>query len=191
MHKGIFIPACLILIGLASVLSGCEQKTKGYTIVENADGNDTWQIYTTDGLLAWNEYVMTDYGSEEAPKYDNLDTNAILMADIRLPDPGKGMDGNWIPIGFFSSTVLSRYYTGTFDGNGYVISNMQIDGNESFVGMFGGLDGTVRNLTLENVRIEGTKAGAIAGTQSRGTIEGCHVSGELIGKAIVQCYIRN
>ena len=96
-----------------------------------------------------------------------LDGNYILTADINL-----GGDTNpWNPIGTF---------TGTFDGNGHTISELYINSNSEYAGLFGyvGADGTVKNLTVEGVvnrdatQLEDAYTGGIVGYNG-GTVEGC------------------
>ena len=69
--------------------------------------------------------------------------NVKLTADITIPNDGTPDDGNWTPI---------PTYSGVFDGNGKTISNLQIKGSGSTMGlgMFKVLDGaTVKNLRLD------------------------------------------
>lgn len=48
-------------------------------------------------------------------------------------------------------------FTGTFDGNGYTISNLTVESDSAYVGMFGYINGgTVKNLTLQDINVRGT-----------------------------------
>lgn len=146
--------------------------------VKNDDGT-SWKIYTAEGLLAWNEYVMTNSGTEEAPIYNNLSTNAKLMADITLPDPTEGQS-NWTPIGSFSS---ENGYSGIFDGNGKTIFNMTIIESEEskLIGLFDtvAVEGVIQNVTLEDVNLQSVSyTGCIAG-YNNGTIIECRSDGNV------------
>ena len=135
----------------------------GYTVSE--DGN-TYTVYTADGLMAWAEAAQ-----------GNPSLNCTLTHDIDL----SGTE--WEPIG-----DRNNVYTGTFDGNGHTIRNMAITKeNLSFgddCGMFGrvGTNATIKDLTLENVRLDvgadGIPIGALAGS-NQGTISNCKVSGNI------------
>ena len=57
----------------------------------------------------------------------------------------EGME--WTPL-FADST-----FTGVFDGDGHVISNMTITSDAKVAGFFASNNGTIQNLALENVRI--------------------------------------
>lgn len=135
----------------------------GYTVSE--DGN-TYTVYTADGLMAWAEAAQ-----------GNPSLNCTLTHDIDL----SGTE--WEPIG-----DRNNVYKGTFDGNGHTISNLAITKkNLSFeddCGMFGrvGTNATIKDLTLENVRLDVDAAdvsiGALAGS-NQGTISNCRVSGNI------------
>ncbi len=82
----------------------------------------------------------------------------------------------WIPIGVFGS---GNYFGGIYDGGAHRIMNLRvsagINGFPSNGGLFGVLDGTVRNLGIESGLIEGDYVGAITshGT-SRAMILNCY-----------------
>ena len=133
-------------------------KDPGYTVSE--DGK-TYNVYTADGLLAWNKAVQND-----------LTLNCTLTADITLT-------GEWTPIG----TDYRNSYTGTFDGGNHTISGLTVKGSDENAGLFGyiGKDGgTVKNVVLKDVQITSNNqyanVGGMAGINN-GTIENCSVSG--------------
>ena len=126
----------------------------------------TYFVTNATGLIAWADHVRAG----------NWDTNCTLEADIELT-------GSWEPIG----TAQTRY-TGTFDGNGKTITGLTIDSSSQYVGMFGYLDGTVKDLELANVDITSSWStqpagfvGAVAGnTSSNCNIANCFVSGNIV-----------
>src|SRR5690606_9974587 len=63
-----------------------------------------------------------------------------LASDINL-----GPVLNWTPIG----SHPSQPFTGKFDGNGYIISNMNISENDSYRGLFG----YTQSAEISNVRL--------------------------------------
>ncbi len=137
----------------------------GYTVSE--DGN-TYEVYNADGLLAWNKAVQ-----------GNLLLNCTLTDDINLT--GK----EWTPIGI----DYNHQYTGTFNGGGHTITGLTVTGSDQYVGLFGhiGSGGTVKDVTLEEVKIESNNdmsaVGGVAG-RSYGTLENCSVSGSVSGSGI-------
>jgi hypothetical protein len=85
----------------------------------------------------------------------------------------------WEPIGYGLSGT-SRFH-GTFDGDGKVISNMEVRG-DSYVGLFSTVlsGATVKNVFISNAAVYGCMAvGTVAG-QCQGTIQNCHVSNSAI-----------
>ena len=71
-------------------------------------------------------------------------------------------------------------FTGTFDGQGYVITNLFMD-RTTFAGLFGYSKGIIMNLGLENVDVRGSgSVGGIAGRNLK-TITDCYVTGTVSG----------
>ena len=103
---------------------------------------------------------------------NNLNGKYILMDDIDLSS-----FSNWDPIG-----NDSIHFTGTLEGNGFVIENLTI--NRSYgrdIGLFGYIDNAeIRNIGLENINIIGdSRIGGLVGTQTSGTISNCYTNGTL------------
>ncbi len=108
--------------------------------------------------------------------------NVMLMNDIDI--------GSWQPI---------SNYRGTFDGNGYTLSNLNITSNDNQVGLIGNLinGGTIKNLQLKNCTVSATSttsnsenaglgAGILVGNLSNGTIDNVSivnssVNGQVVG----------
>ena len=132
-------------------------KDKGYNL--STDGR-TYEVYNADGLLAWNEAARND-----------LSINCTLTDNIDLT--GK----EWTPIGDYDNR-----YTGTFDGGNHTITGLTVTTSDQYAGLFGYLSGTVKDVTLKDVKIESNNeisdVGGVAG-QSYGNIENCSVSGSV------------
>jgi hypothetical protein len=80
----------------------------------------------------------------------------------------------------------STHFTGGFDGNGFVISNLTYTTalNTSYVGMFGYTDhATIKNIQLTNVNIStgGEDVGGLIGEQYYGTTTNCSTTGSVYG----------
>ena len=75
---------------------------------------------------------------------------------------------------YIGRTSMGTPFTGTFDGNGYTISNLTITGG-GYLGLFGflGVGANIYNLGLEAVNVKG------AGN-SVGALAGCNYGGEII-----------
>ena len=168
-------------------------KDKGYT----DDGQGNYIVTTAEGLKA-----VADIANN-----GNLGINITLTENINLTD----MD--WTPIGIdynhqytgtfnggghtitgLTVTGSDQYvglfgHTGTFNGGGHTIKGLTVTGSDQYVGLFGhiGSGGTVKDVTLEEVKIESNNdmsaVGGVAG-RSYGTLENCSVSGSVSGSGI-------
>jgi hypothetical protein len=80
-----------------------------------------------------------------------------------------------------------RAFAGVLDGDGHVISNIRVNMPDSpNVGLFGCLEGRIRNLGIENVSVIGDgHVGGIAGYIGDGSITGCYVTGNVTGQSYV------
>jgi hypothetical protein len=157
--------------------------------------NDPYQIADANDLLDL-AGTTTDY-----------DKCFILTADI-------DMEGQVFATAIIAADTSPSWdfqgtaFTGTFDGNGYKITNFAIDGGSNdYLGLFGEIDtgGSVKNLGLENCAVSGvsdsyhvgglvgsTKYGSISDCYSTGTVSGYDGVGGLVGYnlygSIINCY---
>lgn len=105
----------------------------------------------------------------------NNDVNASykLMGDIDLEKQ------EFTPVG----NAEAGAFAGTFDGNGYTISNLKVSSGK-YAALFGCNEGTVKNIVLKNIDVSGTRyaAGVIAENAEAGIIADCKVlSGKVQG----------
>lgn len=120
----------------------------GFSIVVTANTGSATPIDSAD-----------DFASIE------LDGNYILTADIDF----SGVSHT--PIG-----TIDAPFTGTFDGDGYIIKNLTLASDDNFRGLFGVNKGTIKKVTMDSsCSISGNAyVGAIAGKNlSGGIIENC------------------
>ncbi len=137
---------------------------------------------------------------EMLAQYVNLDHSmagytVVLTGDIDMA--GKTLT----PIGFeftykkSSSAAYSAPFSGTFEGNGYTISNLNMVRHEGQAAVFGYTDGaTIRNLNIEG-NITGTAyVGGIIGYAQNTRVSRCNFTGTITGVAVygqkqTGCYI--
>ncbi|MBN2588286.1 MAG: hypothetical protein JXA96_00355 [Sedimentisphaerales bacterium] len=159
-HFTILIIFCSISLSSQSVLA---QYSGG-----NGIPIDPYRIRTIDD---WQTFMNT---SSDWNKY------FILISDIDLKNVTiKPVGAPFPDAGFF----------GTFDGNGHIINNANINTHgEDNAGLFGnlGLNGQIRNLSLTNCTINGrNNVGALVGYNWGGDIINCQSSGEVSGNMSV------
>lgn len=102
----------------------------------------------------------------------------VLADDIDLASYTS--NGGWVPIG-----TSTNSFEGTFDGNGYTISNLYINrsgsSNQGFLGQSGS-NAVIKNLALESVDITArSSSGSIVGVLDGSTISNCYSSGRVTG----------
>ena len=130
---------------------------------------------------------VTEIYDEKGLRGIEADGNYRLMSDIELTEP-------WTPVSSFS---------GTLDGNGHVISGLQISGAGFFFSTEEGA--VIRNLGLEGTvnHTGSSPAGALVGrANGTTTITGCYTNvavtadsmenvGGIVGEARAACIIEN
>jgi len=142
-------------VGAAEVLEAVRENT------EHAE----WTISTAAELAALAEIVNRTWGG--IPEAYNFAGKTIrLTKNIDLSEYD-----NWVPIGGFRKFEGLHCpdvyaFSGTFDGGGFVISNLTVNRPDiSYQGLFGYIvNATIKNVRLEGVNIRGrTSAGGVAG----------------------------
>ena len=147
---------------------------------------------TTENLGGYDFTVGTDTDGD----YYVIDGTAALDALASYVNAGNGCSGKWFKMTAdiaYDKTVVNNYtpigvshwFSGTFDGQGHIISGINIDTFSSssqyapHQAIFGLVAGTVKNLVVNNCSFFGFQdLGAIAGTLN-GTIENCHVGNDV------------
>lgn len=120
----------------------------------------TYKICTTEDLIQL---------AAMANDYKTGNCTFVLANDIDL----STVD-NWTPIGD------GYAFGGTFDGNGYTVSNLKINTTNNPTGLFGWTTGTIKNLGVENVNITGASdVGGLIG-KAAGTVSNCYTTGSVV-----------
>jgi hypothetical protein len=105
------------------------------------------------------------------------DEKYILMADLDMATYPEKFE----PIG-----TKDDPFTGEFNGNNHIIDNLVINNpDEDYQGLFGGLEGSVKDLGLENVYITGNNfVGALAGygNSTKAIIQNVYTTGTIDAK---------
>lgn len=167
-----------ITIGMASLASAYSGGS--------GTSEDPYQISTTQDLL---------YLAAEPNDYDK---HFILVRDIDLDPnlPGGRVFNRAViaahAITFHQKNSLSidveKSFRGVFNGNGHIISNLVIEGQNA-VGLFGCMSGEeayVIKLGLEGTRVSGAKyVGGMVGYCSRGNILECYSTGSVSGNEYI------
>ena len=133
-----------------------------------ADDNGIFKIGTVADLFGFAQSVNA------GNTYENK--TVVLTADIDLKNAA------WTPIGRIgkSSTDFTYAFKGTFDGQNYTVSNLNVS-NDGWAGLFGvAYKANIKNVNVSGVTINSNRmAGAIVG-QIYGCIDNCHVEDAVI-----------
>lgn len=122
------------------------------------------------------------------------DMNAILVNDIDMSGVTDFTPIGQTPLYYASNPDEDGNwgYTGTFDGNGYVIKNLSVTGSsteDTTYGVFGTINGTVKNLGVDNFQYKGygkdSRVGVITGQILKdGVVTDCYATSSLINTQV-------
>ena len=163
-----------------------------YQLAEKNE-NGVYEI-SNAGQLFWFAALVNGEKYHADFSEQDLSANGVLNADIVIPE-----DMDWTPMaasavfGNSASTVAEttdKSYSGTFDGAGHKISNLNIRVNKAELtgGLFGAVTGTIKNLGIEDASFDNGGAydgrfGAVCGllvkdseTTTEGLVQNCYVA---------------
>ena len=150
-----------------------QRDTSSMTTLASVDENTTissgtYSISTAEELAKL--AAMTNNGKITGGEF-------VLANDIDLRQYSSGE--GWTPIGKDSS----NRFIASFDGNGYVVSNLYINSPKTeSLGLFGFNDGEIKNLGVKNADITGYDTlGGLSGVNYNGIITNCYITGTITG----------
>lgn len=162
----------------------------GFSGAAGGDGSQAspYLISTTEQFTAFRDYI-NGTGDYDGSAHTGMGEFFKLTADIDL----GGSEGNqWMPIGAdldpeddfgFDGTAFS----GTFDGDGHMITGLYINATEeSFKGLFGLVKGgTVKNLGVDGTVTGYRYVGSIIGYDTSSIVTNCYSTGSVTGEVHV------
>ena len=130
--------------------------------------------------------TIVDHDDNSIPNTENVAATKLVWTpqlNGSQVDPANASNAGWNPIGSSSSS-----FTGTFEGNNFVIKNLYMkDSDANNLGLFVKIDeGTeIQNLSLDLVYVSGTNLTAglvseVSTANSGGSIDNCHITGNSI-----------
>ncbi len=179
------------LTGFSDFGIGTSEEIPSLPTAGSGTSGDPYQIATLENL-----YWLTAPDSiisvpDQAARWSShyIQTNDIDASPTQLWFPnGQGGFSGWSPIGGWSDIHGYIYFSGSYDGDGYTISDLYIDRPISYLGLFGLTTATssITNLGLIDVdltcsNVNALCTGAIVG-QCFGQIDNCYASGVINGK---------
>lgn len=166
--------ACIILVVAAMIvgIAGCHH----FIPSRNLDIRTWYDLDQVRRNLSGHHRLM-----------NNLDASTPGYDELAGPTANEGR--GWKPIGEPFPPGPYFPFRGTFDGQGYEISDLFINRyNEAEVGLFTALsspEAVIENLGVVNARVTGYwHVGGLVGTNDRGTLRNCYVSGTVIARRV-------
>ena len=154
---------------------------------EFAGGDGTkdnpWKIKTREQLAALNNYL----GSKGSGRYFCLSSDILFSAEDFTAGGefyNKGL--GWLPIG--NQTETNKMFRGSLDGRGHVIRNLTVNRPQApDIGLFGYTRGAIiKDLRLENLTFTGsTNVGGLVGTDRGSTFQNVFVTGVVSGQKTI------
>ena len=172
-----------------------------YQLVKYTDNHYLYWVGTWVTLQDWNpKYESATAAGYNANDFDpsNIDTpeelawfishvNGLNGADAH-PNAVANITGDidmsesiWVPIGTNTNT-----FTGTFEGNGHVITGLRSSLVQTNMGMFGNISGTaqIKNVIADvNFNANAGNMASLVGTMNGGTLSNVEAAGTLTGGA--------
>jgi hypothetical protein len=148
------------------------------TITMNGDYSITANFVQGQPIRTWHDLdAIRDNPTASYTLVNNLDSVTPGYTELAGPTANDGQ--GWQPVG--TSDVP---FTGTFDGQGYVIEELFIDRpDESSVGLFGSIYGTIEDVGLLNVDVTGhSEVGGLVGYSEGGNVSNSYATGSVTGK---------
>lgn len=153
-------------------------------------GNDWYMVEGSTRPFLMFEYATTIGNAHQLQLVDlDLSARYTLAHDIDMSvADGSRASGMWSsqgfnPIGAYGPGGPAAAFTGTFDGQGHVVSGLRIARTADYVGLFGhlGSGSVVRNIGLADAAVAGGRyTGALAGA-NEGAIANVYATGAVAG----------
>ena len=150
----------------------------------NGEVDSPYIITTAEELKWFRDEVNRGRNNICAKIADNVEV--IDMSTVcHAADKSQNLEEvSWVPIG-----TANKPYKGTFDGNNKTITNLYINANQKYMGLFGyTYQSTIKNLTIDNAKVTNTKAytGFLVGEAKNGSTfqnikisETCQMKGDM------------
>ena len=137
---------CLVLALCLTCVPSALAVGDGHFSGGDGTENAPYQISTADDLFALAEAVNSGTSSYQ-------DQYFCLTNDIDLK---TNASNPWTPIGN-NASAQGQQFLGSFDGDGYTVSGLYVEGTHGYAGLFGVVGMSNRNTTAEvkNLRVEG------------------------------------
>ena len=151
----------------------CENDDTHYQPATYNEESEKYEISNAGQLYWFAEQVNSGNASVNAVLTTDIVVNEGNLATYDGTSPNTWM--TWTPIG---NATSRRVYSGTFDGQGHIISGLYVNSNEDCIGLFGAVmsGGSIKNIGVINSYFKGNDlVGGIAGTVNESSfVQNCY-----------------
>lgn len=176
-HEGIMLDTAT---GMVQETDPDDGKT--YYLIDTAEQLAAFRNIVNNTLNAAGERIYTADSGANGRLTNNIDLNPGITFNADGSYTEETTPQQWTPMGSYAQP-----YTGSFDGNGKVISGLYINNSTaSDQGLFGdiGEESSIQNLGLVNSYISaGEYTGSLAGCVWGGDIQNCFNTGAVISSS--------
>ena len=189
-------------ISTDTVVWSASGNTGTFGSTTNASTNYTPPIAPSTGTI-----TLTATLSAVAGTIDNPFLVATVedLQHVGKPQAGTGY-ANWTRTAYYKQTANidmngqtftaignnSQPFTGSFDGQGYTITNLTINGSGNlYQGLFGYIQSYIQSCEIKNIGLVGgsvtggTYVGGVIGYNGSGTVTNCYTTGDVTGTSSV------
>jgi hypothetical protein len=155
------------------------------TIVTNDGGDGGDLIFFDGGNIGFRD--MASSLVINGNSYTLVGGIATLASDIAANPSGfyaLADDYDASLDGTYASAPVASDFSGTFEGLGHTIANLKITTTDSYIGLFRRVFGSLRDIGLLKVAIQGSsgtlEVGSLLGISKQATIIGCYATGSIV-----------
>ena len=185
-HDGVNVPSIEFGLNILATQFTYENDTFGNQYDKDATYDESWDVvadtswYNTEAT----EFVLTNVNQLAGlAKLVNTGVDTFAGKTVKLANNVDLENKAWWPIG----NSATNAFAGTFDGNGKTVSNLTVETEGAFAGLFGyaAASANISNFEIKNVKITGTgsdanRAGAVVGRSAGAvTIDNVKVTGNI------------
>ena len=169
-------------------LLGNAEKSKFIKDIIRRDTSEMTTLESVDINTALTSGTYSISTPQELAKLATMTNNGLVGQNtefVLANDIDLSCYDNWTPIG---TSANNNYFQASFDGNGYIVSNMVIQADSNTKGLFGyAKKANIKNLGIQNAKIISTNNSSTFGiliadiySNTPTIIQNCYATGEII-----------
>ena len=163
---------CLLIMTICTSIAVAQTEISTIEDLNNAR-NDLTGDYVLTKDLDFAQGSSYASGTVDIAYRPQKEDGTLATTDQEIAD---ATNAGWVPI--------NPDFTGSFDGNGFTISNVYVNIKRGGAGLFSGIgrEGRLQNVGVLDVYLKGkTRVGGLVASNERGAISNCYATGKALG----------